>query len=45
MESTEFDEVLATVAALVEEVVVPAEDEIESTDAIPEHVRRAAAMV
>lgn len=43
MESTEFDEVLATVAALVEEVVVPAEDEIESTDAIPERVRRAAA--
>ncbi|GAA1238438.1 acyl-CoA dehydrogenase family protein [Janibacter melonis] len=43
MESTEFDEVLATVATLVEKVVVPAEDEIESTDAIPEHVRRAAA--
>ncbi|MEB8340722.1 acyl-CoA dehydrogenase family protein [Streptomyces endophyticus] len=42
MEAEEFEAVLAAVHTLVREDVVPREDEIEETDAIPEDVRRKA---
>ncbi|GLZ07574.1 acyl-CoA dehydrogenase [Actinomadura sp. NBRC 104412] len=40
MDSQEFAEVLAAVRAFVREQVVPREDEIEETDAIPKDVRQ-----
>lgn len=43
MEPSEFEQVLAAVRRFVREQVVPAEDEIEETDAIPERIRRGAA--
>ncbi|MFZ3566143.1 acyl-CoA dehydrogenase family protein [Streptomyces sp. BH097] len=42
MEAEEFEAVLTAVHTLVREDVVPREDEIEETDAIPEDVRRKA---
>lgn len=42
MEAEEFEAVVAAVHTLVREDVVPREDEIEETDAIPEDVRRKA---
>ncbi|GAA4617958.1 acyl-CoA dehydrogenase family protein [Saccharopolyspora hordei] len=43
MDPNVFEDVLRTVRDFVREEVVPAEDEIERTDAIPERLRRAAA--
>ncbi|MBM6544732.1 acyl-CoA dehydrogenase family protein [Janibacter sp. YIM B02568] len=43
MEATEFDAILDAVRTFVEREVVPAEDEIEETDAIPARIRTAAA--
>jgi acyl-CoA dehydrogenase len=40
MDSQEFADVLAAVRAFVREQVIPREDEIEETDAIPEDVRQ-----
>ncbi|WP_327657816.1 acyl-CoA dehydrogenase family protein [Streptomyces sp. NBC_00483] len=42
MEAEEFEAVVAAVHTLVREDVVPREDEIEETDAIPDDVRRKA---
>ncbi|MUN40671.1 acyl-CoA dehydrogenase family protein [Actinomadura litoris] len=42
MDARDFADVLATVRAFVRDRVVPSEDEIEETDAIPEPIRRAA---
>ncbi|MDO5627475.1 MAG: acyl-CoA dehydrogenase family protein [Mobilicoccus sp.] len=43
MDAAEIDAVLASVRAFIDREVIPAEDEIEETDAIPERLRRAAA--
>lgn len=43
MESSEFESILDAVRTFVEKEVVPAEDEIEETDQIPERIRAAAA--
>jgi len=43
MEPSEFEQVLDAVRQFVRAQVVPAEDEIEETDAIPDRIRRAAA--
>ena len=43
MEASEFASVLDAVRTFVEKEVVPAEDEIEETDAIPQRIRDAAA--
>lgn len=43
MENSEFESVLDAVRTFVEKEVVPAEDEIEETDRIPERLRTAAA--
>ena len=43
MESAEFEAILEAVRTFIEREVVPAEDEIEETDEIPERLRRAAA--
>jgi acyl-CoA dehydrogenase len=43
MDSPAFADILSTVRAFVRSEVVPAEDEIEETDAIPERIRVAAA--
>lgn len=43
MESEEFTHVLDTVRSLVRNDVVPAEEEIENTDQIPERIKQAAA--
>lgn len=43
MEPEDFAPILASVRDFVQSEVVPAEDEIEETDAIPERLRRAAA--
>lgn len=43
MESAEFASILDAVRAFVDKEVVPAEDEIEETDEIPERIRTAAA--
>lgn len=42
MEAAEFESVLTTVRAFVREVVVPAEEEIEETDEIPDRIREQA---
>ena len=43
MEASDFDDILESVRSFVRDVVVPAEDEIEETDAIPDRIRDAAA--
>ena len=43
MDASDLDDLLAVVRTFVREQVVPAEDEIEETDAIPERIRTAAA--
>lgn len=43
MEPSEFESILDAVRTFVEKEVVPAEDEIEETDEIPERIRTAAA--
>jgi acyl-CoA dehydrogenase len=43
MEAAEFTDVLDTVRQFVRTSVVPREDEIEETDAVPDDIRRAAA--
>ncbi|WP_277453219.1 acyl-CoA dehydrogenase family protein [Janibacter sp. DB-40] len=43
MEPSEFESILDAVRTFVEKEVVPAEDEIEETDQIPERIRTAAA--
>lgn len=43
MEADEFQAILDAVRTFVEKEVIPAEDEIEETDAIPERIRTAAA--
>lgn len=43
MEPSEFESILDAVRTFVEKEVIPAEDEIEETDAIPERIRTAAA--
>lgn len=43
MESEEFAEILAAVRRFVDKEVIPAEDEIEETDRIPDRIREAAA--
>ncbi|WP_435200775.1 acyl-CoA dehydrogenase family protein [Janibacter sp. GS2] len=43
METSEFESILDAVRTFVEKEVVPAEDEIEETDQIPERIRAAAA--
>lgn len=42
MEAAEFESVLTTVRAFVREVVVPAEEEIEEADEIPDRIREQA---
>lgn len=43
MDASEFDAILDAVRSFVEKAVVPAEDEIEANDAIPDSIRTAAA--
>jgi acyl-CoA dehydrogenase len=43
MESSDFEQILDAVRRFVRDEVVPAEEEIEDTDAIPDRIRRAAA--
>lgn len=43
MEPSEFESILDAVRTFVEKEVIPAEDEIEETDAIPERIRTTAA--
>lgn len=43
MEASEFESILDAVRTFVDKEVVPAEDEIEETDEIPERIRTAAA--
>jgi acyl-CoA dehydrogenase len=43
MDAADFNDVIATVRSFVRDVVVPAEDEIEDTDRVPDGIRRAAA--
>lgn len=43
MEHDEFTAILAALRTFVDEVVIPAEDEIEATDAIPDSIRAACA--
>lgn len=43
MDASDFASILATIRTFVEREVVPAEDEIEETDAIPERIRSTAA--
>ncbi|MFI0961261.1 acyl-CoA dehydrogenase family protein [Streptomyces sp. NPDC021080] len=42
MDAADFKEILSTVRSFVRDDVVPREDEIEATDAIPEDIRRKA---
>ena len=43
MEAAEFADVLAAVRRFVRDEVIPREDEIEESDAVPEDIRRSAA--
>ncbi|GAA3525323.1 acyl-CoA dehydrogenase family protein [Aeromicrobium panaciterrae] len=45
MDSSDFEHVLSTVRAFVRKTVVAAEDDIESSDEIPESIRRTAAEI